>query len=141
MRIEPAILIFIFLTPIFSGCLGDELSKTTIEGNFEDGKDSGEIWDSFNSGVGEELSFTVAEMKTCVRDDDDPTQPEEIACNPKDVVIQSTCVGGLRDYTTQVAKGATIGGSGLECEHEVVGLYETGYLNATWRFILEIKPV
>ena len=136
------IIIFLFLlTPSLSGCIGDDGSKMTVEGTFQDGRDSGEIWDSFESDEGEELTFSVAEMKTCVRDDDDPTQPEETACEPKDVVIQSSCVGGLEDYTTQIGSGTTIGGSGLECNHDVVGLYEEGYLNATWRFIFEIKSV
>jgi hypothetical protein len=141
MRIDVFLMLLFLLTPMFSGCIGDEQSKITVEGTFEDGRDSGAIWDSFESNEGEELTFSVAEMETCVRDDDDPTQPEETACNPKDVVIQSSCVGGLGDYTTPVAKGATIGGSGLECDHDVVGLYEEGYLNATWRFVIEITSV
>ena len=136
------ILIFLFLlTPSLSGCIGDDESKMTIEGTFQDGRHSGETWDSFESDEGEELTFSVAEMKTCVRDDDDPTQPEDIRCEPRDVVIKSSCDGGLGDYTTQIQIGTTIGGSGLDCNHEVVGLYEEGYLNATWRFIFDITSV
>ena len=56
-------------------------------------------------------------------------------------MIKSYCDGGLGDYTTQIEAGTTIGGSGLDCDHEVVGLYEEGYLNATWRFIFDIASV
>ena len=136
------------MTMSLSGCFGSDDSKVTIEGTFDGGRDSGEIWDSFESEEGEELSFSVVELETCVRDDDDPTQPEEYPCRTKDVVIKSTCVGGLGDYTTLIAsstlvagKGDTIGGSGLECNHDLVGLYEEGYLNATWRFIIDINAV
>ena len=147
MRIYLFPILLFLLTPMFSGCISDEQSKITItvEGTFEDGRDSGDIWDSFESNDREELSFSSVYLETCLRDDDDPAQPEETSCEPKDsVVIQSTCFGEAGfygEYTTVVAIGATIGDDGLECDHDVVGLYEEGYLNATWRFVFEITPV
>ena len=135
------ILLLLLICPIVSGCLGSSEKQTTVEGTFTNGMDSGEVWHSFDSDDGEKLTFSIVEIITCVRDDDDPTQPEETSCRPKDVVIQSTCSGGLGDYTTGVDVGISIGGAGLDCDHDLVGLYEEGYLNATWRLIIDIEEI
>jgi len=60
MLIDVFLMFLFLLTPLFSGCIGDEESKITVERTFEDGRDSGAIWDSFESNDGEELSFSVA---------------------------------------------------------------------------------